>query len=629
MAVFVCVPTSFASAAPCSAEGSVRCPAGDFARPVRAAAAAPFNATCGYTAENVTGCPSTPHGGVAAETCVADVFEIPDHIGGFQGAVLCADGVIFLIPQVVRSLHFYTFDTHTHTMKATPSNGLERFKSLYSGGVYVDAIKTLYLVPFQARSIGMVDMADPNNTTLTHLVTAPPTPPFEMPEREHEWWVGYIRIGRYIAGVLVGSKIFLVPYDATTIGVLSVHADKTAELDEQEWNNQDEPSRLVGAAKFSCGVLVRGNLFLIPRTANFTGIVDVSGHDAPHVAVAVNSSLSFRADERGLQHKYAAAVLVDDTIYLAPCCAAQFAKINATSGHISEVRVGAVVLPTSGLCHVCQYSSAVRGNNGKIYFAPLNAAYIVEMDTANPAGSRQLLAGGALFGASNLRLYGGAVLADNGLIYLFPEDNGRLYNHYERYMGRITAVCAPEQEDKPRCECATCPGNSSSPSNSTACVCDSGYEETVQDDFACARCPPQLYRGGSDEACVVCAEGSVVTSNADACLITCPAGQYRSSPALCQTCPANSESPEGSAGVEACACLPGHREIEHAAAAFSCELCVAGKYLPSPGASACENCAAGKYGAAGGASTRRAASLESIVSYRESEAAQHTGLFGK
>jgi len=40
MAVAVCVPMSIASTTPCSAEGGVSCQAGDFARPVRAAAAA-------------------------------------------------------------------------------------------------------------------------------------------------------------------------------------------------------------------------------------------------------------------------------------------------------------------------------------------------------------------------------------------------------------------------------------------------------------------------------------------------------------------------------------------------------------------------------------------------------------
>jgi len=74
---------------------------------------------------------------------------------------------------------------------------------------------------------------------------------------------------------------------------------------------------------------------------------------------------------------------------------------------------------------------------------------------------------------------------------------------------------------------------------------------------------------------------------------TCPRGKFSTDIGdfPCQTCPLNSNAPEGSVDKTACTCKPGSTGPD----GTPCVLCGPGKYKPSTGDSACTLCLAGQY----------------------------------
>ena len=74
---------------------------------------------------------------------------------------------------------------------------------------------------------------------------------------------------------------------------------------------------------------------------------------------------------------------------------------------------------------------------------------------------------------------------------------------------------------------------------------------------------------------------------------TCPRGKFSTDIGdfPCQTCPLNSNAPEGSVDQTACTCKPGSTGPD----GTPCVLCGPGKYKPSTGDSACTLCLAGQY----------------------------------
>ena len=189
--------------------------------------------------------------------------------------------------------------------------------------------------------------------------------------------------------------------------------------------------------------------------------------------------------------------------------------------------------------------------------------------------------------------------------------------------------------------CTGCPGNSISPSTSsarTACVCNAGYTGQITDTTGtCTACTTGNYKAGTGSAlCTQCGPGKysgVEAATASSTCSSCPdfsgssctscttylgcacnagytganggpctgcvSGKYKDVPgtALCSACPTSSNSPVNNTALAACVCNAGYTGANGGA----CTACVAGKYKAAPGTAACTSCAAGSYSPGPGA----------------------------
>ena len=135
--------------------------------------------------------------------------------------------------------------------------------------------------------------------------------------------------------------------------------------------------------------------------------------------------------------------------------------------------------------------------------------------------------------------------------------------------------------------CVTCPGNSNSPSPSsavTACSCNAGST------------------GPDGGVCTACVAGKYKLATGNAVCTDCAAGKYSPTAgatleSTCVACPANSNSPSQSTAVTACTCNAGSTGPDGSV----CTTCVAGKYKLATGNAVCTDCAAGKYSPTAGA----------------------------
>ena len=170
--------------------------------------------------------------------------------------------------------------------------------------------------------------------------------------------------------------------------------------------------------------------------------------------------------------------------------------------------------------------------------------------------------------------------------------------------------------------CLTCPGNSTSPSTSSAlaaCKCNLGYTgsdggtctacaagsfKNIVGSFACTLCPASTYSSvagaSSPTVCVNCAAGTYSTtagaSSSTVC-VNCAAGTYSgvagaTLAANCIACPVGSTS-----GTGATACISASLPCNagYTGPDGSCTACVAGKYKTITGSAACTDCGAGTY----------------------------------
>jgi hypothetical protein len=352
--------------------------------------------------------------------------------------------------------------------------------------------------------------------------------------------------------------------DADYTLVLHIAPDSTTTLEQISWSNANSVN------KFIIAVRVGSKLVFVPWARDYVAIMDLSLANTPMHEVAVPGDLT------GNLKKYSDGVLASDgSVYLAPCTAPYFAKIDPLTGLITRVDVSTNRVPWTRPVDIsteqCVYSSLVQGRNSKLYFAPEAGKYVFEMDLQDLALARQITVGSVVFGYGDMGLYSTAILASNGLIYLVPGAGGPLTN-LQNGMGQyvdsvpITAICAPAQP-KASLVCKPCPSNSFSLQGKATCTCNAGYEQALLGDVSCLLCPPESYRTLNEQSCVLCEGNRVLNPTHDGCWIACVSGQYRNpSTDLCEYCP------------------PGYRMVggtRLGSPASLCEQCAIGKSTPS------------------------------------------------
>lgn len=152
--------------------------------------------------------------------------------------------------------------------------------------------------------------------------------------------------------------------------------------------------------------------------------------------------------------------------------------------------------------------------------------------------------------------------------------------------------------------CSACDTAASSDAGSTSvehCTCNLGYAGEPGD--ACVACEPGTYRENSSS--YICESCPLDTYNVD----------YASdSDAACTACPASTSALTGSRSQLACVCDPGffytlQPATADTAAFFACTPCAAGSYAEAKNTSSCDLCAAGKFSTSVGATTEATCSL--------------------
>ena len=365
--------------------------------------------------------------------------------------------------------------------------------------------------------------------------------------------------------VLVGASVYFVPMDSLYTLILHIAPDGTTTHEQKFGHVAGGVNVFQGRRKFVTGVAVGSKVYFVPCVADYVGIMDVSQPGIPITVVPVPGDLT------GIASKYSAAALATDGyIYLAPCIAPYFAKIDPATGQITRVSVTYNGAPWTRPGDIdageCVYSSLVQGRNGKIYFAPYTGRYVFEMDLQDLSLSADITQGGTLFGQGDLGLYSSAILADNGLIYLIP---ARMMDHSHAHDGGfnffdtspVTAICAPAPSTPPGLVCTPCPSNSFSLQGDAACTCNAGYELLGESCSACAL--GKLFTADGS-GCHVCAPGTYFISSTTPCgacgpLHVSPGGVS----AQCTQCPANSRAgyaaiPGSAASENVCQCNDGY-----------------------------------------------------------------------
>ena len=181
--------------------------------------------------------------------------------------------------------------------------------------------------------------------------------------------------------------------------------------------------------------------------------------------------------------------------------------------------------------------------------------------------------------------------------------------------------------------CERCPPNSHSPPGAplpSHCLCNTGYTGIILSDtrlYAAlypTRLNATLNASNSTNAniveswltsinfsnvqswapgptnfsgsCRACIAGTYKITNGTAACTPCEAGKYSptfgaNASSTCITCPAHSQSEEGSSNITHCLCNAGYSGRDGGV----CSACVAGKYKSVNGSAACTSCDAGKY----------------------------------
>jgi len=604
------------------------CPDGEFAANAstlhsrRQGAAATASPICGRTPQNAVGCAEAPKA-VDVQVCATDVLNLMQLSPGVhdndvynsivQSAVLGRDGrIVFLMKRRVDS--FYVVNTNDNSIQKIPSSlpAAEPLQIDYmAGGVYVPASQSIYSVPDGKDEIHVVSMQNLNTLQIAVLSAIPPCT------------VPYCQ--RFGSPILVGASVYFVPMDEVYTLILNVASDGSTTYEQKFEHDVAGVNVFQGRRQFITGVSVGTMLYFVPCAADYVGMMDVSQASIPINMVPVPDDLT------GIASKYSDAALANDGyIYLAPCLAPYFSKIDPVTGQITQVPVILNGVPWTRpgdiFGYQCIYSSLVQGRNNKIYFAPYTGRYVFEMDLQDLSASKDITQGGLLFGQRNLGLYSKAILADNGLIYLVP---GRIMDHLSAqgadwhllYTAPVTAICAPALSTPPGLVCIPCPSNSFSlegPSKSrniTDCKCNAGFSGSTAD--SCTGCALNSHSPGAavtctcnvgytrdNDVCSLCQPGTYKNVTGDRSCDLCEAGQYSRilgvSPfSLCETCPAQSHSPAQSSAVSNCTCNAGHTCVSDVA----CLRCEKGTYKTSSGSESCTQCGSDTFSTVTGATS--------------------------
>jgi len=458
------------------------CPAGEFAADVPTPPPVDENSpTCGRTREDTIGCSEAPQG-VDVQACAADVLNMLEPSSGeydwdvlsssIQSAVMGRDGrIVFLMNLRVDS--FYVFNTNDHSIQkilsSVPTTGPMQIDYL-AGGVYVAASQSIYSVPNGKDEIHVISMQDVNTLQIAVLSGIPACTVNLCGQR-------------FGSPVLVGASVYFVPMDSMYTLILHVATDGSTTYEQKFGHIVAGVNVFQGLRKFVTGVSVGTMVYFVPCVADYVGMMDVSQPSNPITVIPVPDDLT------GIESKYSDGALANDGyIYLAPCIAPYFAKIDPVTGQITRVDVSLNGVPWTRAGDIsaseCIYSSLVQGRNNKIYFAPYTGRYVLEMDLEDLSSSRDITEGGLLFGQGDLGLYSTAVLANNGLIYLIPgrmTDNTMAHDGAYNYFDTVpvTVICAPALPQIPGLVCTPCPSNSFSLEGDAACSCNAGYEQSL------------------------------------------------------------------------------------------------------------------------------------------------------
>ena len=112
--------------------------------------------------------------------------------------------------------------------------------------------------------------------------------------------------------------------------------------------------------------------------------------------------------------------------------------------------------------------------------------------------------------------------------------------------------------------CQSCPEHQTNNADSTSCVCNAGYEGTIDGvELTCTLCSEKTFKNtAGNQACVVCGDtGDALTSDATRTQCICDANTENQD-GVCVACEQNEESQAG----EVCRCMPGYGRLENGGA---------------------------------------------------------------
>jgi len=146
--------------------------------------------------------------------------------------------------------------------------------------------------------------------------------------------------------------------------------------------------------------------------------------------------------------------------------------------------------------------------------------------------------------------------------------------------------------------CSSCPDNSQALPGSTSitsCKCNAGF--TGPNGGTCSACAPGTFKSSLGSAlCQNCPAGSVdkgdvsLRDTSSNTCVECEAGKYSLTITHCEDCPANTQSPIGSADVSACICNIDYEKVNGV-----CSQCLAGYIKTVAGNELCTACGVATY----------------------------------
>ncbi|CAJ1380373.1 unnamed protein product [Effrenium voratum] len=206
----------------------------------------------------------------------------------------------------------------------------------YSGAVRRDC--TLYLVPFNADSVGIFDTARRSFRT----VSIPSSSEF-----------------KYSAGVMVGDVAYFVPYAESHIGVFDTATEQFRALDVS-WASSAE-------CKYSGALTASSAVYFVPSSAENIGVLDPSSEEFRTIGLGPGADAKW---------KYHGGVIYDGRCYFAP--------YNAD--HIGVLDIASESFHTIDISHAIERDtkfSDAFAQKGVVYFVPFTADGVGAWDVAS------------------------------------------------------------------------------------------------------------------------------------------------------------------------------------------------------------------------------------------------------